>query len=562
MEKDQELRFVCKWCDKKYPCGKSLGGHMRSHVIAAANSAESDEKLSALMAETGLIKCEAPSVAAVAGAGGGGINGEFGGPSGGYGLRENPKKTWRAVGSTFPIQQQERICKQCGKGFQSLKALCGHMACHSEKERVLKDDHSWTSEDPKLVMDGHSDTEEAEDLRRQTRSKSKRYKRIVVKSSHFNLVNNNSINYGSSSVSEVYEQEQEEVAICLMMLSRDSGNWGGVNSVVESSDNNSVILETKSSSIDMKLGRKGGLSLGHEALEMKKLGGARKLKLSALDAESVQLENSHSGYFRNGVKMVDSDISVDELFRYGEYRKSLKGHEGVEISNADMDMGFNRGKNYETGLSKSFGKEKGFSEFGSSSKSLKYDLKRTRDAPESPELRKESLRRLIYEDSSDGELSKNVYKRSKYECLNCNKTFNSHQALGGHRPCHKKPTAKFGSRYASGENNLDDDDNPPDMTPTRKYESVSNKKQYASNAAKKIRTKKNKGHECPICFRMFKSGQALGGHKRSHFINGAEDFSNQVPLFKQDAAEIHDMIDLNLPAPEEDEADENEKFIY
>ena len=30
-------------------------------------------------------------------------------------------------------------------------------------------------------------------------------------------------------------------------------------------------------------------------------------------------------------------------------------------------------------------------------------------------------------------------------------------------------------------------------------------------------SKKNKVHECPICFEILSSRQALGGHKRSHF---------------------------------------------
>nr|GMD25675.1 zinc finger protein ZAT4-like [Ipomoea batatas] len=194
------MKFVCKQCYKRYPCGKSLGGHMRSHVVA--NSAEMVE-------------------------GGGDHQQRFehGGYST-YGLRENPKKTWRAVDSTSPLPQ-EKACKQCGKVFQSLKALCGHMACHSDKERIP----TTTTRD-----------------RSQSTHHPKRYKKLVVKSYSLSLTNNNSI--GSSSVSEIDEQEQEEVAKCLMMLSKDSGNWYG--SVVEFSDNNSVVLETKSSSIDMK----------------------------------------------------------------------------------------------------------------------------------------------------------------------------------------------------------------------------------------------------------------------------------------------------------------------
>ncbi|KAJ0702615.1 putative transcription factor C2H2 family [Helianthus annuus] len=91
-------------------------------------------------------------------------------------------------------------------------------------------------------------------------------------------------------------------------------------------------------------------------------------------------------------------------------------------------------------------------------------------------------------------------KRNKYECLNCNKLFTSFQGLGGHRPCHKKNNT-VGSKHDSGENSLEGD-----FAHTRK-----------AKYDKKTKVKKIKGHECLICFRMFKSGQALGGHKRCHW---------------------------------------------
>ncbi|KAE8708312.1 AP2/ERF domain-containing transcription factor [Hibiscus syriacus] len=48
--------------------------------------------------------------------------------------------------------------------------------------------------------------------------------------------------------------------------------------------------------------------------------------------------------------------------------------------------------------------------------------------------------------------------------------------------------------------------------------------------------------ECPLCYRVFGSGQALGGHKRSHLLAAANSgkFDNNL-------------IDLNLPAPLEDD---------
>ncbi|PSS28821.1 Zinc finger protein [Actinidia chinensis var. chinensis] len=407
MEEDQNLRFVCKFCNKKYPCGKSLGGHMRTH--GTSNSSESDEKF-----EPNVIKISSLNDSRF----------ELGGQSG-HGLRENPKKTWRLMGSTKRSPKQDHICKQCGKGFQSLKALCGHMACHSEKDRVLKDDR-WISEND-------SDTE-AKALRRSKRAASMRYKRFVVKSSCF-----------GSSVSEV-DHEQEEVAMCLLMLSRDCGNWVGVNSVVvESSDNNSVVLETKSSSIDMR--NIGGLNCvynGDESVGIRKLG-KRKLK-------PVEFENSDSGYFVNGAKKVDSDVSVDEFLTNDSFKKQkLEGGSRFKASDTEFGTGFSKVKS------------RGADDLG---------------------------------------------KRSKYE---------------------------FGGKK---------------------------KKDLNCNGERRPKSKKGKGHECPICHRVFKSGQALGGHKRSHVLGVSDEKINQTQIRKQEFSETCDLIDLNLSAPEEEEeANKHSEFM-
>ncbi|KAL7587807.1 uncharacterized protein LOC111902647 [Lactuca sativa] len=450
-----ELRFVCKLCDKRYPSGKSLGGHMRSHVnspasaaAVAANSAESDDKFEPMKKLSTLI-INGNGI----GNGNGNGNGNENGNSSIYGLRENPKKSWRAVGSSsstlsFP---NEKVCKQCGKGFPSLKALCGHMAFHSGKDRNSKDyDYSWTSEnldhDDKSISDSHSDTEENElqDPICVTRSKSKRYKNIVVKPSSFLTNSNNSnYNYGSSSVSEIDEIEQEEVAMSLMMLSKDSANWAGVNSVVESSDNNSVVLETKL--------------------------------------------NSENRW--NGIKKVESDITVEELLRNGDqHKKRSKGVNGLNC----------RVYSYEEKLEI---RRNLFKEFG-------YN---------------DNFKKRIKEDDDSYKPEESQKKRSKYECMNCNKIFSSFQGLGGHRPCHKKNNSE--AQYHNHKAKFD----------------------------KKMRPKKNKGHECPICFRMFKSGQALGGHKRSHFINGGSgERFDHIAVMEDEGPTYTDMIDLNLPAPEED----------
>ena len=60
-------------------------------------------------------------------------------------------------------------------------------------------------------------------------------------------------------------------------------------------------------------------------------------------------------------------------------------------------------------------------------------------------------------------------------------------------------------------------------------------------------------HECPVCFRVFSSGQALGGHKRTHVTT----FSPAIQASTTTATKlvVENFIDLNLPAPiDEDES--------
>ncbi|KAK6920324.1 hypothetical protein RJ641_016228 [Dillenia turbinata] len=138
--------------------------------------------------------------------------------------------------------------------------------------------------------------------------------------------------------------------------------------------------------------------------------------------------------------------------------------------------------------------------------------------------------------------------RGKYRCDLCNKVFKSYQALGGHRASHKKIKATTIATETETE-----------------YQKQINKKREANLIEKKI-------HECPVCFRVFPSGQALGGHKRSHVIVAASTSTTTLtPTFQvqnqtQNQNRVvenvtrfgtskfgDNMIDLNLPAPIDDE---------
>ena len=129
----------------------------------------------------------------------------------------------------------------------------------------------------------------------------------------------------------------------------------------------------------------------------------------------------------------------------------------------------------------------------------------------------------------------NVRTRGKYKCETCKKVFRSYQALGGHRASHKKVKAS---------NNIHKLDEPESM-----------EQENAGGTSSTLMAEK-KIHECPVCFRVFSSGQALGGHKRSHVTGSSATITTTTtttPVNKSSNKVVESLIDLNLPAPVDDD---------
>ncbi|PIN20977.1 hypothetical protein CDL12_06335 [Handroanthus impetiginosus] len=157
-----------------------------------------------------------------------------------------------------------------------------------------------------------------------------------------------------------------------------------------------------------------------------------------------------------------------------------------------------------------------------------------------------------------------------FECKACKKVFNSHQALGGHRASHKKVKGCYAAKQDQVEDNRNlagEDDvitNDQEFLPSKGNSSYQFEQGPALVGAAR---RKSKVHECTICHRVFSSGQALGGHKRCHWItSNSPDTSSSLPKFNfQDNIEpihnhnqhqslktmdmdISDKLDLNVPA--------------
>ncbi|XP_028756901.1 zinc finger protein ZAT5 [Neltuma alba] len=139
-----------------------------------------------------------------------------------------------------------------------------------------------------------------------------------------------------------------------------------------------------------------------------------------------------------------------------------------------------------------------------------------------------------------------------YECKTCNRSFPSFQALGGHRASHKKPKMT-----------LEDKKPPPQPQLINSYEieegpikSVPQiSLQLGSNMNGVLSINKAKIHECSICGSEFTSGQALGGHMRRHRASTAVG----APQAVEEKPKVL-VLDLNLPAPEEDQRDSKFEF--
>ncbi|KAF1888453.1 hypothetical protein Lal_00011224 [Lupinus albus] len=149
-----------------------------------------------------------------------------------------------------------------------------------------------------------------------------------------------------------------------------------------------------------------------------------------------------------------------------------------------------------------------------------------------------------------------------FECKACKKVFNSHQALGGHRASHKKVKGCFAARL---DNNNLDDNLPEDDVITHEefFPTKSNSTlqfDHGSTLASSSK-RKSKVHVCSICHRSFSSGQALGGHKRCHWITSSnapdtstlarfeqfQDHMEQIQKFDNSSDPLELKLDLNLP---------------
>uniref|UniRef100_A0A0D9VVJ7 C2H2-type domain-containing protein n=1 Tax=Leersia perrieri TaxID=77586 RepID=A0A0D9VVJ7_9ORYZ len=120
----------------------------------------------------------------------------------------------------------------------------------------------------------------------------------------------------------------------------------------------------------------------------------------------------------------------------------------------------------------------------------------------------------------------------RFRCSVCGKAFPSHQALGGHKASHRRPTAAV-------------------MAPTHDVVVADAPSSGAEDTASSTTTISGGGrHRCSVCHRSFATGQALGGHKRCHYWDGLSVVSVTASASGSGTTSSVRNLDLNLmPLP-------------
>ncbi|XP_076894441.1 zinc finger protein ZAT9-like [Bidens hawaiensis] len=131
------------------------------------------------------------------------------------------------------------------------------------------------------------------------------------------------------------------------------------------------------------------------------------------------------------------------------------------------------------------------------------------------------------------------------------------KALGGHRASHKNVKGCFATRNDQFDDTLADEDviTHNDFKNTSTYQT----EREPSTGSIALAGRKSKVHKCTICSRVFASGQALGGHKRCHWLTsnytsknnyvGKLTFHEHIEQLHQRALAIPKELDLNLNLP-------------
>ncbi|KAL2552222.1 uncharacterized protein Fot_05841 [Forsythia ovata] len=503
MTEGQERRYICKICNKSCKSRQSLGGHMRGHLFqnSASEKAEKVKKSESKMEFEGgdfqLENSENQSNSINLGEKIGGFGEDD--PNNSYELRENPKKTWRMSDSGNGDSKKEIFCKECGREFSSLRALSGHMRSHSIKNSELNNceceecgrefgsiralyGHMKCHRKRSRVPDDSTETLSDLELRpiRKKRSSLRRYK------------------FG----------EVEKAATCLMMLSRSVRN----SNVTECSNKDSGFCGAES-------------VCRSEGIAGKKNDGDKMLRTS----ESVgKIDSCISG---SANAFSDKNVSDFDDFGY-EFVNEHEMKVPSQVSAHDLPSINISKESNESAAELDHSDYSDLRELGTKAMMIggamtRADLVHLKSSSSD----QETVHAMIAADLAPLKSSS-----SDQESIGVG----SSQALGVSDSVIKVLGDGTSVEMDTSMSSVDEINWKLDGLKCNENRTVG--QESIRIEIVNFELTKSKDHECPMCFKVFSSGQALGGHKRAHC---SESKAKKTMEINQ---ELPDLVpDLNFP---------------
>lgn len=515
---------VCRFCNKAFSSGKAMGGHVRIHGVGRSKKRPSSSgNVSRADCDVWAKKSKVPTsrsngnsnwVEALEGDEADEHKEEKDMNASVeerelsdqktvslYTLRRNPKRSRRLNDEEFSMDLTAKntiACVECGKEFPSYKALFGHMRCHPERDWrgiQLRNESYWNTTGGDIVF----------------------HAAAAPPSSGFS-----SVCWQSSQGSEDLEEKEAS----------DNEN----ESDRESMESTRVAHHPASCSlfswsVTGKRGRRRPIRFTQPKDE--------DYEVDAEVNNTKELEDDRdTAYFlvmlassaSNTINTNEANRQVERLTREESVHRSKK----------------NKGETHGS-------------------------LKGSKAGQEDLGWKEEKMKKGTAKTSRLAELG---VVAGNYECTTCKKLFNTRQALRSHRSSHKN--VKGGSAMVKmkeeeevaekGNGVLMIDYHPAavnDMysSPSREEKKSANLNHSIEERSLElaIQVKKEPGHECCICHKVFLSGQALGGHKRCHrILDSVTERADSVTSSEKKPKLLRDQVreplfDLNEPAPAEED---------